>query len=153
VVLEARTVGWGGSGRAFGQVVPYSKQSDAHVLATFGPERGERLTAALGSGPDLVFDLIEKHRMDCQPIRKGLLFAAHNAAAVAGLEQRARFWQARGVATAMHDGAGAERLIGSRYYPAVLHEPRGGGLNPLGYARSLARAAIAAGARLFEDSR
>ncbi|MBI3514003.1 MAG: FAD-binding oxidoreductase [Proteobacteria bacterium] len=152
-VLEGREVGWGGSGRAFGQVVPYTKHADDHVLATFGPERGERLIAAVGGGPDLVFELIAKHGMDCQQIKRGLLFAAHNAGSVASLERRARFWQARGAPLAVHDGAAAEALIGSRYYPAVLHEPRGGCLNPLAYARGLARAAISAGARLFEDSR
>ena len=31
-VLEAREIGWGGSGRAFGQVVPYAKHDEADVL-------------------------------------------------------------------------------------------------------------------------
>jgi len=152
-VLEAREVGWGGSGRAFGQVVPYSKHADDHVLATFGPERGERLVAALAGGPDLVFERIARHGIVCDAVKRGLLFAAHTPAAAVGLERRATFWQARGTALEIHTGAEAERLTGSRYYPAVLHEPRGGCLNPLAYARGLARAAIGVGAHLFEDSR
>ena len=54
-------VGWGGSGRAFGQVVPYAKHDHEHVLRTFGAEYGERLIDGLGSGPDLVFDLIARY--------------------------------------------------------------------------------------------
>jgi glycine/D-amino acid oxidase-like deaminating enzyme len=153
VVLEAREVGWGGSGRAFGQVVPYAKHDHTHILASFGPERGERLIDALAGGPDLVFGLIAKHAIACDAAKQGLLFAAHTPATAAGLEAQARFWQARGAPVAFETGLAAERLTGSRYYPAVLHEPRGGTLNPLAYARGVARAALAAGARLFEDSR
>src|SRR5579871_6316119 len=65
LVLEAREVGWGGSGRAFGQVVPYAKHDHVHLLEHFGPERGERLIAMLATGPDLVFSLIERHRILC----------------------------------------------------------------------------------------
>src|SRR5215472_17600373 len=61
LVLEAREVGWGGSGRAFGQVVPYAKHDHAHILAHFGPDYGERMIAMLAGGPDLVFDLIGRH--------------------------------------------------------------------------------------------
>ena len=153
VVLEAREVGWGGSGRAFGQVVPYAKRDHAHILATFGPERGERLIDSLAGGPDLVFALIAQHGIACDAAKQGLLFAAHTPKAAAALAAQARFWQARGAPVAFETNAAAERLTGSRYYPGVLHEPRGGTLNPLGYARGLARAAIAAGACIFEDSR
>jgi len=152
-VVEAREVGWGGSGRAFGQVVPYAKHGPAHILAHFGPEYGERLIAALGEGPELVFDLIARHGIACEPVRKGLLFAAHTPQAEVQLEAQARFWQERGAPVSLLRAAECERLIGSGYYPAALLEGRGGYLNPLGYARGLARAALKAGAQLFEQSR
>jgi glycine/D-amino acid oxidase-like deaminating enzyme len=41
-VLQARTVAWGASGRAFGQVVPYLKRDVAQIIATHGPERAGR---------------------------------------------------------------------------------------------------------------
>ena len=41
-VIEAREVGWGASGRAFGQVVPYLKHDHTHILAHFGADRGQR---------------------------------------------------------------------------------------------------------------
>ena len=152
-VLEARTVGWGGSGRAFGQVVPYAKHDHAHVLRTFGPEHGNRLIDGLGSGPDVVFDLIARHAISCEADRTGLIFAAHTQAAALELEAKARFLQARGVAAEVLDASGTERLIGSRYYRMALLEPRGGTINPLAYARGLARAAGAEGAQIFEQSR
>jgi len=152
-VLEAREVGWGGSGRAFGQVVPYAKHDDAAVLKHFGPQWGERLVAGLAGGPDLVFGLITQHEISCEAVRAGLIFAAHNQAAIAGLDQRARFWRDRGADVELVARDVVIALTGSRYYEAALLDHRGGTLNPLGYARGLAWAAIRGGAMLFENSR
>ena len=152
-VLEAHEVGWGGSGRAFGQVVPYAKHDDAAVLQHFGPHWGERLVSGLAGGPDLVFGLIARHGIECEAVRAGLIFAAHNRAAIAGLDRRARFWHERGADVERIGRDALITLTGSRYYEAALLDRRGGTLNPLGYARGLARAAVGAGARLFENSR
>lgn len=152
VVLEAREIGWGGSGRAFGQVVPYAKHDSAHVLATFGPDWGERLITGLAGGPDLVFCLIAGHGMDCEAIRAGLIFAAHTRAAQAGLEQRATIEQRRGADVSMLYGDTLAAVTGTRFYGAALLDRRGGCINPLAYARDLARAVLSAGGRVFEDS-
>ncbi len=69
VVLEAREIGFGGSGRNGGQVIPGLKHDPDELVQMFGSERGERL-AAFGAGTaDAVFDLIAKHRMDVPHIR------------------------------------------------------------------------------------
>ena len=153
VVLEAREVGWGGSGRAFGQVVPYAKHDHAHLLAHFGRDYGERMIAMLAGGPDLVFGFIERHGIVCDAIRHGLIFAAHTPAAAKVLEERARFWEERKAAVAFLDAKGMTEQTGSTYYPAGLLDRRGGCLDPLGYARGLGHAAVRAGAKLFEQSR
>ncbi len=153
VVLEAREVGWGGSGRAFGQVVPYAKHDHNHILGHFGPEVGERLIAMLAQGPDFVFDLIEKHGIACDAVRRGLIFAAHAPAAATVLAKRAAYWQDRGAAVSLLDRTQTAELTGSQYYPAALLDERGGSVDPLAYARGLGRAAISSGARLFERSR
>jgi glycine/D-amino acid oxidase-like deaminating enzyme len=151
-VLERSEVGWGGSGRAFGQVVPYSKHYEDHVLSTYGAHSGERLINFLAGGPDLVFGLVQRHGIECEAIRTGLLFAAHSRAAARRLEQRAKFWQARSAPVSIVESDALEKLVGSRYYPAALLDNRGGCVNPLAYARGLARAAIGSGARIFERS-
>jgi glycine/D-amino acid oxidase-like deaminating enzyme len=153
VVLEAREVGWGGSGRAFGQVVPYAKHDHVHLLAHFGRDVGERMIAMLAGGPDLVFGLIERHGIVCDAVRQGLIFAAHTPAAAGVLEERARFWEKRRAAVSFLDAKGMTELTGSTYYPAGLLDRRGGCLDPLAYARGLGHAAVGAGIRLFEQSR
>lgn len=153
VVLEAREVGWGGSGRAFGQVVPYAKHDHKHILAHFGPDWGERIIAMLAGGPDLVFGLVERHGIVCDAVRHGLIFAAHMPAAAKTLEERARFWQARKADVSFLDAAGVTELTGSTYYPAAVIDRRGGCIDPLAYARGLGHAAVKAGVKLFEQSR
>jgi glycine/D-amino acid oxidase-like deaminating enzyme len=152
-VLEGKEVGWGGSGRAFGQVVPFAKHHEDHILSTYGADYGERLINLLATGPDLVFGLVQKHKIECEPIRTGLLFAAHTRKAATRLEKRAKFWQARSAPVMFLESESLEKVVGSRYYPAALLDNRGGCINPLGYARGLAYAAIESGVKLFEQSR
>jgi glycine/D-amino acid oxidase-like deaminating enzyme len=147
-VLEARDVGWGASGRAFGQVVPYLKQGHAAILRHYGPDRGQRIVDAVAEGPSLVFGLIEKHGIDCWPVRSGLIFAAHSPAARRDLENRTAYWQQRGAPVELLEGAPCADLTGSRLYPALSLDRRGGHINPFAYVRGLANAAVAAGATL-----
>jgi glycine/D-amino acid oxidase-like deaminating enzyme len=153
VVLEARQVGFGGSSRAFGQVVPYSKHDNAKMLRHFGEEYGNRMVDGVGNGPEVVFDLIERYGIDCEMRKCGLMFAAHNPAAAASLAAKVSFLNARGVAVRMTDASETASLIGSTYYQTALVDPRGGTLNPLGYVRGLANAAKSRAARIFENSR
>ena len=146
LVLEARDIGWGESSRNFGQVVPYLKHPPDELARQLGPELAERLVDAIGRGPGLVFGLIEKYRIDCSAVRKGLIFGAHSPAGLKTLETRARFWQQRGAPVEMLDGGGTEALTGTRYYRAASLDLRGGTINPLAYARGLARSAIEGGA-------
>ncbi len=152
VLMEANEIGWGGSGRAFGQIVPYTKHSEGLVLKHFGTERGERLIAATGDSPKLVFDLIERHAIRCDAIPSGLLFAAHSAKALRGLERRARFWQERGAPVSVVGPQETARLIGTDVYRYALLDRRGGMLNPFAYTRGLAAAAVAAGATVHAPS-
>lgn len=148
LVLEAKEIGWGASSRNFGQVVPYFKHDQEHVLRHFGTETGERLITAAAKAPDLVFGLIERHGIACTPVRNGLIFAAHSPAAREGLARRTAFWQKRGAPVEMHDGQDAAAFTGSRFYAACSVDRRGGTINPLAYVRGLAAAAIKAGAAI-----
>ncbi len=71
-VLEAGEVGAGGSGRAFGLVLPYAKRDHDEIRRAFGEEAGGRIVDAVASGPDLVFDLISRHGIACEATRQGL---------------------------------------------------------------------------------
>lgn len=153
MLVEAHGIGWGASGRAFGQLVPYLKRDEGGILAHYGPERGERIVDAIGKGPDLVFDLIARLGISCDVVRTGLLFGAHSAAGQRSLERRAACWQERGVPLSMLDRSAAAAAIGGApIYGAAMLDPRGGHLNPLALARGLAVAAARAGAAIHSGT-
>jgi glycine/D-amino acid oxidase-like deaminating enzyme len=148
-VLEAFQIGRGASGRAFGQVVPYLKHGSAKLISVYGRERGERVIAEVAAGPDIVFELISRHQIACHPVRTGLLFAARNRTGLQRLEETCREWRQRGAPVEMLDAAATFDAVGSRLYAGAYLDGRGGHLNPLGYTRGLARAAVERGALLY----
>ncbi len=147
-VLEAKEIGWGASGRAFGQVVPYLKPGHEAILRHYGAERGQRIVDAVAEGPDLVFELIMRHGIECWALRSGLIFAAHSPAGRRDLERRTQYWQQRHAPVEMLEGAHCAEMIGSPLYPAASLDRRGGNINPFAYARGLAHAAVKFGATL-----
>jgi glycine/D-amino acid oxidase-like deaminating enzyme len=147
-VLESRVVGWGASGRAFGQVVPYLKHDEAEVLRHYGPERGPRIIDAVAGGPGFVTRLVDRHGIACDLRRGGLIFGAHAPSGARALQARAAYWQQRGAAVEMLDKHATRAAIGSEAYDTALLDHRGVHLNPLAYCRGLAIAASAAGARI-----
>ncbi len=152
VVVEARHVGFGASGRNGGQVIPGLKHDPEELLSEFGPERGQALMHLAGNAADLVFDLIHRHRIDCSPTRSGWIQAAHSNHALGKVLNRARQWQERGVPVELLTRGDIAARTGTNIYHGGWRDPRAGSINPLAYVRGLARAAIAAGATLFENT-
>jgi glycine/D-amino acid oxidase-like deaminating enzyme len=152
VLVEAAEPGWGAAGRNGGQVIPGLKLDPDDLERRFGAERGRRLVDFTGTAPDLVFELVAKHQIDCGARRKGWFQAVHGRTALPLAEDRVRQWQARGVALEMLDRDQISAVLGTNEYSAGLLDPRGGWLQPLAYARGLARAAQGAGASLHGRS-
>ncbi len=152
VVLEAREIGFGGSGRNGGQVIPGLKHDPSDLLRMFGPEEGQRLIDFAKGTADAVFELIDKHAMNVPRARQGWIQGAHTPAALQLAGRRASDWQAQGVAARQLDRGETARLLGTDKYLGGWLDPRGGGVQPLSYVRELARAAQAAGVVIHTDS-
>jgi glycine/D-amino acid oxidase-like deaminating enzyme len=152
LLLEAAEPGWGAAGRNGGQVIPGLKLEPDDLERRFGIDRGQRLSAFVGSAPDLVFELIARHQIDCNERRSGWIHAIHSPSAVAKEEDRVRQWQDRGAKVEMLDRQQVATLLGTDAYVAGSLDHRGGWLQPLAFARGLARAAQLAGARLHGGS-
>jgi glycine/D-amino acid oxidase-like deaminating enzyme len=152
VVLEAHELGWGASGRNGGQIIPGTKYSSEELIDRFGPEKGRPLAAFAERTADLVFDLVARHGIDCDAARTGWIRAAHSRTALDALARQADGLAARGEPVALLDRAEAARLLGTDGYVGGLLDRRGGRLQPLSYARGLARAAQRLGARLHTRS-
>jgi len=152
-LLETHAAGWGASGRNGGQVNPGLKVDPDLVAQRFGSDLGERMNALSGGAPEFVFNLIRRLGLDCQARRNGTLRAAVSERQAARLRSTAAQLQKRGVAVELLAGPALELATGTRRYSLAMFDPRGGDLHPLRYARALSKAARAAGAQIYENSR
>ncbi|WP_127115683.1 NAD(P)/FAD-dependent oxidoreductase [Shimia sediminis] len=147
-VLEAETIGYGGSGRNVGYVNAGLWLPPQDVRAKLGEARGSRLIEIMGDAPAYVFDLIEKHQMRCEANRNGTIHAAHAPKGYEDLARRAEEWQRLGAPVELLDAQTAAKKIGTDRFHGGLLDRRAGTINPMGYVRGLARAALAAGATI-----
>ena len=152
-LLEAHEPGWGAAGRNGGQVNAGLKHEPDEVERHLGPVYGPRLVAFAGAAPEFLFGLVERLGIDCEASRGGTLRAAYRTRHAAALEDSAAQWRHRGVALELLDADRTAAVTGTTRYVAACFDPRGGAVNPLSYARGLAAAALAAGARIHGHSR
>ncbi|HPQ94450.1 MAG: FAD-binding oxidoreductase [Thiothrix sp.] len=152
LLLEAQTIGHGGSGRNVGLVNAGLWLPPDDIAAVLGPQAGARLTAQLGQAPARVFALIERYRIACEAVRAGTLHCAHSAAGLADLRRRHAQLARLGAPVTLLDAGATARRTGSRLFRGALLDARAGTIQPLAYVRGLARAAQAAGAVLHEHS-
>lgn len=149
-VLEAHRVGWGASGRNGGQIGVGQRQ-DPEAVAKMADPGLARASWEIGrDAADLVRDLVDRHGIDCG-LKSGLLYVNHRARYDAGSRAHAAF---------LRDEYGADieylppeevrARLGAAGMSGGMSMPSGGHLHPLAFARGLARAATAAGARIFE---
>ncbi|GAB4197304.1 MAG: FAD-binding oxidoreductase [Thalassobaculales bacterium] len=153
VVLEAEAPGHGGSGRNGGQVIPGIRHFRQDCVDAFGAERGDRLYRFGAGAQDAVWSFIDRFAIACDDVRRGWVQAAHGAASLALGRQRAAAWQRFGAPVELLDAAAIARLTGSHEYVGGFVDRRGGHLNPLAYARGLARGALSLGVAVHGASR
>ena len=116
LVLEAKELGERASGLNGGQVIAGLKTDPDALEELFGPERGARLVASVAAGPDVVFELIGRHEIDCDALRTGWIQPATSELALAQLARRAEQWWRRGAPLDRRhhrdDPPGAARQVG-----------------------------------------
>lgn len=151
-VLEANEPGWGASGRNGGQVNPTLKYDPEQLVQMYGPERAEPLISTVSNSADLVFKLIERHRIDCAPVRKGWMQVSYTQKGVAGLHARADQWARRGVPVQRLETRDVAARMGSEAFAGGWMDGRAGAIQPLAYARGLVGAALAAGVQIHGHS-
>ncbi|TNE67838.1 MAG: FAD-binding oxidoreductase [Rhodobacteraceae bacterium] len=147
-LLEAQEPGFGASGRNGGQVIPGLKDDPDAMDRLWG----EAATDFAVSTADVLFDLVERLGLDCEASRSGWIQAGAKQVHLAGLQSRMRQWEARGAPVAWLDPAAMLRETGSDIFAGGWIDRRAGKVHPLKYARALAGAAEAAGARIFAQT-
>lgn len=153
VLLEARRIGWGASGRNGGQMIPGLRWSAAELVAALGESRARDLLLLANSAAGKVRDRIARHGIACD-LRQGHFLAA---AKPRHLDDMKAELDLLDKLVGYPDGRIVERegvgeYVASRDYHGGFYDAGGGHLHPLNYALGLADAALAAGASVFEDS-
>ena len=152
VALEAVDVGFGGAGRNVGLVNAGMWILPSRVIDALGADYGGRALDLLGNAPAAVWELIERQKIDCEPVRNGTLHCAVGRGGVEEIAERAKQWGARGAPVSALSAEEAAKRVGSTAYSGALLDMRAGTIQPLAYVRGLARAALAAGAAIHTRS-
>lgn len=152
-LLEAESLGHGGSGRNVGLVNAGLWLPPEEVIRLMGDGPGRRLMAALATGPATVWDIVAREGIDCEATPNGTLHLAHAPAGLADLRERHRQGRALDWPVDLLDAEETARRTGSRAFHGALFDPRAGTIQPLSYARGLAQAAIRKGAELYEGAK
>jgi glycine/D-amino acid oxidase-like deaminating enzyme len=146
IVLEAREPGWGASGNNGGQLNPGLKLDPDTIEANFGTDLGRRMIAFAYNTPVFTLDLIRRLGIECEARQNGTLRVAYHETNAAAVETTAEQCIRRGMPVSVLDRNAVREATGTDRYVRAMRDARGGDLQPLSYARGLARAALAAGA-------
>ncbi len=153
VLLEAGQPGDQATGWSGGLVAPdYIRHTPETIGPVLGRQRGEQLTRMIGGSARAVFDLIARHGIDCDARQDGFYTPAHTEHLAQNQRSYANQWQSRGYDVSFIDAREARQRFGVDRYCGALRFGEGGSINPLGYVRGIARAALGQGARLFVES-
>jgi glycine/D-amino acid oxidase-like deaminating enzyme len=153
-VLESQTVGWGASSRNGGMVLTGMKLGVNKLISMYGRELTRRMYAASLQTIDCVEQIIREESIDCDFSRCGHLEVACKQKHFDDYAQQAEVigrefnHQLRVV---QKNELSAE--IGSNIYYGGMVDEVSAGLNPARYVAGLGRAALKAGADIFEHTR
>ena len=152
VLLEAQDIGWGASGRNGGQVLPGFGASMHKLTALVGPGEAKKLWDMSLEAMDLLHARIQRHAIPCDP-QIGYLHAALKPRQVRELKQDQEELARLGAPVGrLLEGPELRARLNSPRYIAALEDNIAGHVHPLNYTLGLAKAAQAAGARIFAHS-
>ncbi len=152
VLLEARQIAWGASGRNGGQAL-VGLACDAHEIERqLGLAESQRIWAMTVEALHLIQQRCRRFDIDCD-WRPGFL----NLAVTARKARQLQAWQSH---VQRHYGHACRWIappempawIASPRFHSGLHDPLSGHLHPLKYALGLARGAAELGVRMHENS-
>ncbi|WP_392664480.1 NAD(P)/FAD-dependent oxidoreductase [Amaricoccus sp. B4] len=153
VVLEAKHLGYGGTGRNGGQVMAGIGHDLNAVKKHVGPEGLETLFKIANLGAGIIRERIEKYGINAD-FCQGYGYLAYNERQVKTL----RTWEKEFSAVDPDEdielltGAAVSSVIGSDVYAGVLKHMGGGHVHSLNLLLGEAQALASHGARIFENS-
>jgi gamma-glutamylputrescine oxidase len=154
VLVEGDRIGNGASGRNGGQMIPGLNEYGQELIGLLGRTKAEALFRLAATARDRVHARISAHGIDCD-LRHGHIHLAARKSDMADMMREADFANALlgDDSAQIISAADVGRHVSVAGYHGALLTPSGGHMHPMKYAHGLARAALDAGARIFERSR
>ena len=154
ILLEAETIGFGASGRNGGQLIPGLRWSLGELAKSFGMDRAKAVFSLALTARDSVHARIDRHGIACD-LASGHLEAAHKPAHFEEMcrEVELRRGELGDETLEIIAPSAMARHVGTDQYHGGVLDRSGGHFHPLNYALGLAQACLAAGVRIFENSR
>lgn len=153
VLVEAQETGFGGAGRNAGHCTPtFSYYTIPKLRKMLGEPWAERLVQRQTRANLRVAEMISDYNIDCEWVQNGYVMGALRPGAMGPIEYKNQMYYEVGAKCRVIDKDEVEALTGSpRFYGGWYHE-EGGHMNPLSYARGLARAVMQEGGRIYTSS-
>ncbi len=153
-LIEAERISWGASGRNGGQLSTGQRKDVIELEKIVGREDAKLLWGLAEEAKATVRGRVASHKIACN-LKSGVLNVAYKPQEnayfenyVEVLQERYDYLHARVVSRDE-----VAQMLGTKIYYGGELDNGAGHLHPLNYALGLARAAIDAGAQLFENSR
>lgn len=153
IVLEARTVGHGASGRNGGFVFGGFSLDERDIAGAVGTAQARALYQLTLAAVEQIRTRIKRYDIDCDAREEGV-YLANWFDDERVLERRQRFMaETLGVQWERVGRAGLAEQLGTERYSGALFEPGAFHFHPLKYAQGLARVLADGGVRVHEESR
>ena len=153
VVLEAQRVGWGASGRSGGQAIFGFGCDQSKITQAVGLADSKRLFDWSLEGLELIKQRCTQYGIDCDwrdihahvPIKPRHIteLKSWQQDLAENFDYPLQWW----------DREQLQAVMPNQRYLGALVDPNSGHLHPLKYTQGLARAALALGVRIFEQSK
>lgn len=153
IVLEAREVAWGASGRSGGQIIFGFGGQETVLEKLVGFSDAKSLWDMSIEGLSLIRQRVRKYSIECD-LSFGHLHAAIKAHHYSDLQRWSELLTKRYAYESLQlwDGQELRQHINTERYIGGLFDTNSGHLHPLNYALGLAEAAVDHGAQFFENS-
>lgn len=152
VLLEARRVGWGASGRNGGQIINGLNAGLDKIEARYGRKVADFIGTMLQEGGRLIRERVAKYNIACD-LKDGNIFAALTKKQISELAAMQVLWRRHGMDDLeVLDRAGIRAHVASDVYLGGMLDRSGGHMHPLNLALGQAAALESLGGVIHEGS-
>ena len=149
ILLDARQIGQGASGRNAGYAISVSQFSGAYETAKMADYK--RINQINSLGLDLLRSQVNEHSIDCQWDENGFYYGAADKQSIAERENFVRYLEVMEIAHTPLDQQALHERLGTEVYKTGVHVPVGALVQPATLVYGLADS-LPGNVKLYENS-